>query len=94
MTLVECNDVSRQFLWFSSNYAGANSIYGVIFIGCGSIGNKITCKRWWLPIFGIAFVLMFTVRTVAEIVRFWGYKLTASFVSTLDWALYRFYCLY
>lgn len=33
----------------------------MIFIGCGSIGNKITCRRWWVPIFGLASVTSLTI---------------------------------
>lgn len=33
----------------------------MFFIGGGSVGNKITCTRFWLPIIGIAFINMMTI---------------------------------
>ncbi len=33
----------------------------MMFIGCGNIGNKITCRRWFLPFLGMAFAVSFTL---------------------------------
>lgn len=30
-------------------------IYGVTYIGLGSIGNYVTCRRWFVPLIGAAF---------------------------------------
>jgi len=59
-----------------------HSIYGFIFIGCGSIGNKITCRRFWVPIFGIAFINMLTIAPYVDQVVFRnnGYLPTCSLV--------------
>ena len=59
------NDSSRSLKYMNHvsyllRFIG-RSLYGMAFIGCGSIGNKITCRRWWLPFFGMTFAVLFTV---------------------------------
>lgn len=46
------------------------SLYGMMFIGLGSIGNKVTCRRWWLPIIAIAFINLFTIGPYVDQVVF------------------------
>lgn len=38
-----------------------SSLYGFFFIGLGSVGNAITCKRFILPVIAILVILLFTV---------------------------------
>jgi hypothetical protein len=37
------------------------SIYGLTFAGLASIGNEVTCRRWWRPMVGVISVLVFVV---------------------------------
>lgn len=52
----------------------------MLFIGGGSVGNKITCHRWWQPIIGIAIINLLTVGPYVDQVLFQS----ESYLSTVS----------
>ena len=57
------------------------SLYGFFFIGLGSLGNAITCKRFYLPLIATFIILLFTVGSWTDtLVTGTGYLPTVSMV--------------
>lgn len=71
---VACESWSRIVTWLF--FFAAISVYGMIFVGLGGLGNYVDCKYWFLPLLGFVAVFLISI---------WPYALTDEF--TTNWVL-------